>query len=152
MSEEKWIEMLNAADPWERSIQKRKEFERSHPREKAIKLLREGRQHYLLNRSTMGIDRLRYRTQIVNDYSTEEAEAKTFELSHFPPESVVGIGLVPPEAQRSQVVQVIEVEWRDGIKTGSLGPLHEWSPHSGGMQVGNLGLAYVPRYPIRSEN
>jgi hypothetical protein len=150
VSKEKWIEMLNAADPWDRSLRKRKEFEKSHPREEAIKLLRNGRQHYLLNRLRIGIDRLRYRTQIVSDPSTEETEPETFELTDLPPESFVGIGPVPGEAQRFQVVQLVEVEWIDGIKTEGLGLLHEWSPHSGGKRVLNLDLQYVPRYPTQS--
>ena len=149
VSEEKWIEMLNAADPWDRSLQRRKEFERSHPREEAIKLLREGRQHYLLNRSGMGIDRICYRTQIVRDHSTEETEPETFELADLPPESFVGIGPVPGEAQSSQVVQVVAVEWIDGIIAEELGLLHEWSPYSGGKRTSDLDLQYVPRYPKR---
>jgi len=147
---EKWMEMLNEADSWDRSIRQRKEFERSHPRERAIKLLRDGRQHYLLNRLRIGIDRLRYRTQIVSDRSTEETEPETFELADLPPESFVGIGPVPGKAQRSQAVQFVEVEWIDGIKTKELGLLHEWSPHSGGKRVLNLELQYVPRYPTQS--
>jgi len=144
------MEMLNEADSWDRSIRQKKEFERSHPRERAIKLLRDGRQHYLLNRLRIGIDRVRYRTQIVSDHSTEETEPETFELADLPPKSFVGIGPVPGEAQRFQVVQVVEVEWIDGIKTEGLGLLHEWSPHSGGKRVLNLDLQYVPRYPTQS--
>jgi len=149
VSEEKWIEMLNAADSWDRSIRKRKEFEKSHPREEGIKLLRNGRQHYLLNRSRMGIDRICYRTQIVSDHTLEETEPETFELVDLPPESFVGIGPVPGEAQRSQMVEVVEVMWIDGIVAEELGLLHEWSPHSGGKRVLNLDLQYVPRYPSR---
>ena len=150
MSEEEWIEACNQADPLENYLRKKKEFGESRPRERAIKLLRDGRQHYLLNRSTMGIDRVRYRTRIVSDHSTDKTEAKRFELADLPPESFIGIGPVPGEAQRSRAVQVVDVEWSDGRKTEDLGLLREWSPHSGGTRVSNLDLQYVPRYPKRS--
>ena len=148
---EKWMEMLNESDSWERSIRKRKEFERSHPREGAIKLLRDEQQHYLLNRSRIGIDRLHYRTQIVSDHSVEETEPETFELVDLPPESFVGIGSLPGEAQRKRRVWTLQVEWEDGKKNEKRGLLKEWSPHDGGTHVSNLDLQYVPRYTRQNQ-
>jgi hypothetical protein len=47
VSRKRWMEMLNEADLWKQSTRRRKKFGESRPRERAIKLLQDGRQHYL---------------------------------------------------------------------------------------------------------
>ncbi len=65
-------------------------------------------------RPTIGVGRVRYRTEIVSDQSTGETEPETFELVDVPSEAFVGIGTVSSKAQRSKTTYVVEVEQVDG--------------------------------------
>lgn len=148
MTEEEWMQACSQADPLDNYLQKKKEFEATEPREKSLKLLRADRQQYLLNRSEVGIQRLRYITRPTDDLGRNEAPLKTFELSDLPPTSFVGIGPSPSEAQRRREIWIDRVEWRDEVTIRDIGQLKQWSPHTtGGTSVSGLDLRYVPRVP-----
>lgn len=147
MTREEWLEETAKADSWDSSIRKRKKFEASHPREKALKLLRDGRQQYLLNRSRLGIEELRYRCPIFSDFGQKEKSTETFKLVDFPPESFVGIGSTPGEAQRSRTVVLTYIRWTDGIEREYEAKMREWSLCNGGTTASAVKLSYVPRIP-----
>ena len=151
MSREEWMEACNRANPLDNYLRKKKEFEASEPREKALKLLRSGGQHYLLNRASVGIASLQYRVQVVSDLGKEESTPVTFSLAHLPPTSFVGIGPVPSQAQRSRCVWLAFVQWADGETLETTTKLREWAPHEGGTRASQLDLQYVPRLPTPAE-
>lgn len=148
LSTEEWIQELNKADSFDRSLQEKEEFEAARPRSKALKLLRSQGWHYLLNRARAGIEKLRYKCWTTGDFGRDGIDAKTFELTDLPPKSFVAIGSVPGEAQRTRNVAVTDVTWSDGKEGGSELKMREWSPHGGGTSAPNLDLRYVPRIPI----
>jgi hypothetical protein len=145
MSREEWMEACTRANPLDNYLRKKKAFETSEPREKALKLLRSRGQHYLLNRASIGIETLRYDVQVVSDLGKEESGRETYVLADLPSTSFVGIGPVPRAAQRSRKVWIVQVEWKDGETVEAPMKLREWAPYDGGTRASRLDLRYVPR-------
>lgn len=147
LNTEEWIEVTNRSESLEAYLRQKKAFEAEKPRAKALKLLRSGGQHYLLNRSAVGIRRLRYSTQRIDDLGRRQGASRTVELADLPPTSFVGIGPVPGAAQRARRVRIVEVEWSDGAAGSPTGALKEWAPHNGGTRAARLDLRGIPRTP-----
>jgi len=114
VSREEWIRLLNEADPWDRRLKAQKEFERTEPPVRSVKICRQETRYYLLNRGEQAIDRLRYRAHKL-DVNLRRAEgARLYELKDLPPESYVRVGRMDLGGQRRMVFTLVSARWEGG--------------------------------------
>jgi len=114
VSREEWIRLLNQADPWDRRLKAQKEFDRTDPPVRSVKIYRQETRYYLLNRGTQAIDRLRYRAHEL-DVNFRRAEgARLYELKGLPPESYVEVGRMDLGGQRRMVFTLVSARWEGG--------------------------------------
>jgi hypothetical protein len=114
VSREEWIRLLNEADPWDQRLKAQKEFERTDPPVRSVKIYRQKTRYFLLNRGKQAIDRLRYRAHEL-DVNLRRAEgARLYELKDLPQESYVEVGRMDLGGQRRMTFTLVSARWEGG--------------------------------------
>ena len=128
VSREKWIEMMNRANPLDRHLMEKKEFEKQEPPEEAIKLFRDGRIRYLLNFSPVDITRLRYRKRPGHRTKDVDPAPLDMEVEGLPARSYVAVDDgFDPNVDTSSFA-LIEAAWADGSTFKEARALLEYDP------------------------
>jgi hypothetical protein len=131
MTKEEWIQAMNRANPLDRHLMEKKEFEKQEPLEEAIKLLREGRVRYLLNFSAVDITRLRYRKRPGHRQKDVSRGPHTLELEDLPARSYVAIDDGFDPNVDTSTFALVEAEWADGLSFQGARALREYNPITG---------------------
>ncbi len=155
VSQEKWIELMNRADPFEQSLRTRKAFDRTKPPARSIKAYRKETQYYLLNRGERPIERLRYRAFEVEVNVRRVESSQLCEAEGVPPESFFQVGEMKPQDQLRMAFSLVSAKWEGGdvfeAESGEKGDrLRIFDPTDPTPGISDLSAAPVEPVPIDS--
>lgn len=114
LSREKWIELMNRADPFEQSLRTQKEFNRTEPPARSVKAYQKETQYYLLNRGERLIERLRYRAYEVDVNVRRVERSQLYEVRDVPPESFFQVGQMELPDQLRMAFSLVSARWEGG--------------------------------------
>ena len=130
---EEWNRMATEANPLDSYLKKKKEFEKTEPPIEAIKLYREERTYYLLNRGSRAIESLRYRVAHRDVNTKQIQKILRYEVKDLPPCSYVEIGEMDLEGETRIQVELQKVTWQEGEPVEEPRVLTLYQPTGGGM-------------------
>jgi hypothetical protein len=153
VSREKWIELMNRADPFEQSLQAQKEFDRTEPPARSIKAYQKETQYYLLNRGERPVERLRYRAYEVDVNVRRVERSQLYEVRDVPPGSFFQVGQMGLEDQLRMAFALAMARWEGGdvfeAESGEKGDrLHIFDPTDPTPGISDLSVAPVEPKPI----
>jgi hypothetical protein len=114
VSREKWIELMNRADPFEQSLRTQKEFDRTEPPGRSIKAYRKETRYYLLNRGERPVERLRYWAYEVDVNVRRVESSQLYEAEGVPPESFFQVGQMELQDQLRMAFALVSAQWEGG--------------------------------------
>ena len=148
LSREKWIELTNRADPMERSLRHRMDFERTEPPVEALTLFRNGTKYHLLHRGDAPITEVRYRTIDYDVNTGQIREVRLCTFGPFPPRTRIQIGSMDLPRFRRTRAELLVVEWTGGRVWTGRRALTMFEPSSGIPPLHALDLSPASGDPV----
>jgi hypothetical protein len=130
---EEWNRMATEANPLDSYLKKKKEFEETEPPIEAIKLYREERTYYLLNRGSRAIESLRYRVAHRDVNTKQVQKIVRYEVKDLPSHSYVEIAEMDLDGETRIQVELQRVVWQEGDPVEEPRVLTLYQPTGGGV-------------------